>query len=89
MPDARVSVRVSPGAAKEEIVGFTDGVLRIRVTPSPVKGKANIALVRFLAGALGTSPNQISIIKGTASRNKVIAIEGLTVKEVLTKLGVS
>jgi len=88
-PEARVSVRVQPGAAKEEIAGFADGVLRVRVAATPVKGKANTALVRLLAKTLGISTGQVSIIKGATSRNKVVAVEGLTAEEVLKKLGVA
>ena len=87
MAEARLSVRVQPGASREEIVGFANGVLRLKVTALPVEGKANAALVHLLAKALGVPKARVFIIKGATSRNKVIHIEGLSNEEVLAKLG--
>ena len=87
---ARLSVRVQPGASKDEVVGFQDGVLRVKVAAPPVRGRANAALLALLAELLGVSKSRLSIVKGEASRNKVIAIEGLSQVEVekfLTKEG--
>ncbi len=75
---ARISIRVYPGTARNEVVGFSDGVLRVRISAPPVKGRANRELVAFLSRLLGVSRNSISIIKGHTSRNKIIAIYDLS-----------
>ena len=77
MPEARLTVRVQPGAGQDKIVGFVDGMLRVKVAAPPVKGKANQALVSLLAEALGVREGQVSIVRGQMSRQKVVAIEGL------------
>lgn len=82
---ARISIRVYPGAARNEVVGFSDGVLRIRVSAPPVRGKANRELIAFLSQLLDVRKNSITIIKGHTSRNKIITICDLS-KEAALKL---
>jgi uncharacterized protein (TIGR00251 family) len=84
--EAKILLRVYPGAARNEVAGFTDGVLRVKVSAPPVKGKANGELIAFLSKTLGVSKSSISIIKGHTSRNKLIAIDGLSQEEVLQRL---
>lgn len=83
---ARICIRVYPTAARNEVVGFSDGILRVRVSAPPVRGKANRELVAFLSQLLDVSKNNISIIRGHTSRNKTIAIYDLSEEEVLKRL---
>jgi len=83
---ARLTVRVQPGASRDEVLGFADGVLRVKVAAPPVRGRANAALLALLADLLGVSKGRLSIVKGETSRNKVIAIEGLSQEEVEGRL---
>ena len=83
---ANISLRVHPGAARNEVAGFTDGVLRVKVSAPPVKGKANRELIAFLSQMLGVAQGSLTIIKGHTSRNKVIAIDGLSQEEVMERL---
>ncbi len=85
-PEARVVVRVQPRAARDEIVGFVNNVLQVRVKSPPLQGKANQALVSLLAEALDIRKGQVSIISGHASRQKVVAIEGIEASQVETWL---
>ncbi|MEX2374535.1 MAG: DUF167 domain-containing protein [Dehalococcoidia bacterium] len=73
---ARITVRLTPRASRDEIVGERDGVLLVRVTAPPVDGAANDALVRILAKALRVSRGSISIVSGATSRTKVVEIDG-------------
>ena len=73
-----------PNAARNELAGFSEGVLRVKVAAPPVKGKANKELITFLAQKLGLSKGDLIILKGHTSRNKLISIAGLT-REELTK----
>ncbi len=82
----KISLRVYPNAVRSEVVGFADGVLRVRVSASPVKGKANKELIAFLSRCLGVGRERLSVVKGHTSRNKVIAIKGLTQEETLKRL---
>ena len=68
------------------MVGFTDGVLQVRIAAPPVKGKANRELITFLSKALGIGKDSLTIAKGHTSRNKVIAIDGLSQEEIIKRL---
>ena len=82
----KISLRVYPNAAKNEVVGLAGSVLRVKVSAPPVKGKANRELIGFLSQRLGLDKDQVSIIRGHTARNKVIAIEGLSQEEILRRL---
>lgn len=84
--EARITVRVYPNAARNEVVGLINEVLQVKVSAPPVKGKANIELIAFLSGAIGVSKSRVGIIKGHTARNKVIAIKGLNREDVLRRL---
>ena len=84
--EAQISLRVYPNASRNEIVGFTEGVLWVRVSAPPIKGKANKELITFLSRFLGVSKDSVNIIKGHTTRNKVVAIDGLSREEVMKRL---
>ena len=69
-----ITVKVTPRAKRTEIVGYQGGVLRVRLTEPPLEGKANKALIKFLAAELGVSASRISIVKGATSRTKVLEV---------------
>ena len=81
-----ILLRVYPNAARNEVLGFVDGILRVKVYAPPVKGKANKELIAFISQCSGVSKERLRIVKGHTSRNKVIAIEGLTQEEILKRL---
>jgi uncharacterized protein (TIGR00251 family) len=84
--EARISLRVSPNAPKNEVVGFSGGTLRVKIAAPPLKGKANRELVAFLSRLLGVSQSSLAIIKGHTSRSKTVAVIGLSQQEVLGRL---
>ena len=81
-----ISLRVQPNATRSEVVGFTEGVLQMKVAAPPVKGKANKELIAFLSQVLDVDKGSLAIVKGHTSRNKVIAINGLSQEEVVKRL---
>lgn len=89
MPEsARISLRVQPRASKDEVVGFDEtGVLRVRVTASPVGGAANKAVVQLLADALGVPKSAVSIASGQSGRNKLVDVENFSVDQMRKRLG--
>ena len=76
-----LQVHLQPGAKTNALVGYRDGVLYAKVTALPQKGQANRALLEFMAETLDIPKSALSIIRGQASRNKVIAIRGLNRRE--------
>ena len=82
----KISLRVYPNASRNEMVGFTDGVLRVKVSAPPSRGKANRELITFLSRLLGMGNDSVNIIKGHTTRNKVVAIDGLSREEVMKRL---
>ncbi len=81
-----LSVKVNPNAKCDEITGWRDGAIQVKIAAPPEKGKANKELVDFLSRTLGVKKSAISIIKGQTSRNKVIIIEGMTREEIIKRL---
>lgn len=84
--EARIRVRLTPRAARDAIVGWQDDVLRVRVTAPPVGGRANAALERLLADALGVPKSAVCVVAGTRGREKTVAIEGASREEALRRL---
>jgi uncharacterized protein len=78
---AEIEVRVIPRARRDEIVGERGGRLVIRVTAPPVDGAANAALCRLVARRAGVPARRVNIVRGQASRDKVVQVEGLTAAE--------
>ena len=76
------AVRVVPRASKDEIVGIHGDALKIRVTAPPVEGRANEALIAFLAKRLGVRKSQVEIVAGATSRRKMIRVIGLSLQGV-------
>jgi len=72
-----LDVRVTPGAARSRILGIHDASLRVAVQAPPEKGKANQALLRFLAEVLGVPRASLTLTSGETSRRKRIAISKL------------
>jgi len=81
-----LSVRVKPRAARDAILGWRDGALRVRVTAAPREGEANLALTRLLARALGVAPATVAVVHGGRTRDKRVRITGLSEAEVRRRL---
>ncbi len=74
MKGIALRIYLQPRSAKNEIVGpYRDG-MKVRVTAPPTEGKANEALIRFLAKELGVAPSSVEIIRGHRSREKILRI---------------
>jgi hypothetical protein len=71
-------VRVHPGARRSAITGIHDGALKVSLTTPPTDGRANQALVAFLAGELHIPRARVTLLTGAASRSKSLRIAGLT-----------
>lgn len=85
-PVATLPVRVVPRASKEGVAGIEGGVVRLRLSAPPVEGKANEALARFLAKALGVPRGRVTLVAGGRGRSKIVRVEGMTTEAALALL---
>ncbi|GCE27012.1 UPF0235 protein [Dictyobacter alpinus] len=80
-----ISIRVVPRSGKNVLEWDGEG-LKARLTAPPVDGAANQALIALLASQLAIPKRAITIVRGTTSRQKVVAIEQLTQADIELKL---
>jgi hypothetical protein len=81
-----LSVRVHPGARKNAVTGIHADAVKIALTAPPVDGKANEALIAFLAETLRLPRARIAIVAGITSRAKMVRITGKSATEVAAAL---
>ena len=81
-----LQIRLTPRAARDQVIGWEGDLLRVRVTAPPVEGRANDALIKLLARALDVPANRLCLVRGHKQRNKVVAVEGLSEEEILARL---
>ena len=79
-------VRVHPGARTNAVTGVHDGALKISLTTPPTDGRANDALIAFLAERLRIPRSRISLVSGATSRSKTLRIAGKSAAEVQAAL---
>ena len=81
-----ILIKAKPNARKNQINGTFDGMLKVSVTLTPEKGKANKAIIKLLSKTLSIPSSQVEIVAGkTSSMKKVLAI-GISPAEVREKL---
>ncbi len=78
MKQTLITVYLQPCAKRSELSGMHDGHIKIKVNSPPVDGKANEALIQFLADFLDIPKLAIEIISGKKSRIKKLKIHGIT-----------
>ncbi len=71
---ATLTLHIQPGAKKTEVVGLHGDALKIRLAAPPVDGKANAALLAFIADRLQLTRSTVSLIGGQTSRRKVVGL---------------
>ncbi len=84
---ARLAVHVTPRSGRDEIVGWRGGELQVRVTTAPEDGKANAAVCKVVAGAVGVPKTAVSVMRGATARHKVLEVVGVTDEELRDALG--
>jgi uncharacterized protein (TIGR00251 family) len=84
--ETRVALRVSPGAAAAGVVGRHGDAWKVRVTARPEAGKANAAVVRLLAETLGLPRRDVTVVSGHGTRDKVVAVTGISSPELERRL---
>ena len=84
LKDGTISIRlhVQPKSSWSRIVGLHDGCLKIAVAAPPVEGKANKAVVKFLADIFGVPVRDVTVKSGAQSRRKLIVVKALAATEI-------
>jgi len=83
------SVKVVPGSSKKAISGLLDGMLKIKISAAPERGKANRCLIDFLAKQLGVKKKSIKIISGQTNPVKSVQVSGISTETLRKKLNLS
>jgi uncharacterized protein (TIGR00251 family) len=86
MTSARITVRVTPRSGKDSIESGAGGVLLVRVTAPPDEGKANAAVCKVVAGALGVPKSAVTVVRGHTARTKALEVTGLTQEQAEERL---
>jgi len=74
----RLAVQITPNAKKTEVAGVLDDVLKLKLQAQPIEGKANQALVKFLAKTLDVPRSAVTITHGQTSKKKLIEVVSAT-----------
>jgi uncharacterized protein (TIGR00251 family) len=77
MPSCELLIRVTPRASRDEVVGESDGAIKVKLGAAPVKGAANKALLALLSKRLRVPKSDLELISGETGRLKRLRIEGL------------
>lgn len=81
-----LTLHVQPGAKSTEVAGEHGDALKIRLAAPPVDGKANAALLGFIAARLDIAKSAVMLKSGQASRRKVVRLSGTTVEVVCQRV---
>jgi uncharacterized protein (TIGR00251 family) len=74
----RIAVQITPNAKKTEVVGVIDDALKLRLQAQPIEGKANEALVKYLAKVLSVPRSAVAITHGHTNRMKLVEVASAT-----------
>ena len=69
-----LTIHAQPGAKRTEVAGVHGESLRIRLAAPPVEGRANAALVAFLAERFGVPKSAVTILRGDTARRKIVRV---------------
>jgi uncharacterized protein len=84
--EVTILVHIVPNAKMDGVVGEHGGAIKIKLRAPAIEGKANAALIRFLAEQLKLPRNAIALQRGKKSRDKLIRIDGITAEDVRRRM---
>lgn len=71
-----LTLHIQPGAKRSEVAGLHGDALKIRLAAPPIEGRANEALLKFVADLCGVPVREVELKQGAQSRHKVVAVTG-------------
>jgi uncharacterized protein (TIGR00251 family) len=81
-----LELKVIPNAPRDEIAGWLGAALKVKIHAPALEGRANDAVVEFLARRLSLPRRAVALVQGGRSRQKVVRIAGMTIDEVVHRL---
>lgn len=84
--ECELSVRVIPNASRDEVVGWYDGILKIKTPAQPESGKANQAVCLLLARFLELPKRSVLVVSGQKNHSKRLRVEGMSEDELKARL---
>jgi uncharacterized protein (TIGR00251 family) len=88
IPACTLELKTIPNAPRDELAGWLGGALKVKVHAPALDGRANDALLAFLAEKLGLPRRAVTLVRGDKSPHKVVRLEGLTLAEARARLPV-
>jgi uncharacterized protein len=83
------TVKVVPGSSRTGVSGMLNGMVKIKISAAPEKGKANQCLIKFLAKKLGVKKSAISVISGRTNPIKKVEVLGISAETLVMKLNLN
>ena len=83
------TAKVVPGSSRTAVAGVLGGMVKIKVAAPPEKGKANQALVAFLADCLGVKKNDVTILSGQSNPVKQVQVARISAQTLMEKLEIA
>lgn len=74
-----LTLHVQPGAKHTTVAGLHGEALKIRLSAPPLEGRANAALLKYIASSFDVALRQVELKQGDQSRHKVVAVTGSAV----------
>ena len=82
----KLAIKAIPNAPRNAVAGWLGDALKVKVHAPALEGRANEELCEFIADTLGLPKRAVTVALGDKSRQKLLAIDGLTLDEVRTRL---
>ena len=76
-----LKIHVNPRSSKSQVTGLHGDALNVKITAPAVEGKANKALIAFLADYFGLKKKQVEIKSGDKSREKVVVLKDVSLQD--------
>lgn len=87
MASCTLELKIIPNAPRNEVVGWLGAALKVKIHAPALEGRANDALLEFLASHLGVPRRDVTLLRGDKSRQKIVRIEGLDEVALRNRLG--
>lgn len=84
--ETKIALHVSPSAKHNQLVGWKEDVLWLKIAAPPVDNKANEAIIKYLSELIDVPKSRIEFISGIGSKTKVVRVSGLKKETVMQRL---